>query len=161
MFLQLLALDSLSALVPLYATLHKTLHGRLSTLCLRQIGGSAGHPADGSLARAACSLYSVLPVTGGKVGSTTLWRKSVDEVVTLTWASLHALRTTFQKDGLTSLSVSDPRTEGSSASVGPFRQHQSHQEDLMVSIPFNVDRLRYAVFALSGLLEYSVLFPPN
>ena len=31
----------------------------------------------------------------------------------------------------------------------------------MVSIPLNVDRLRYAVFALSGLLEYSVLFLPN
>lgn len=135
--LRLLALDSLSALVPFYATLHKTLHGRLSTLCLRQIGGSAGHPADGSLARAASRLYSVLPVTGGKVGSTTLWRKSVDEVVALTWASLHALRTTFRKD----------------ASLGPFRQHQSHQEDLMVSIPLNVDRLRYAVFALCGLLE--------
>ncbi|KAI9466959.1 hypothetical protein BJY52DRAFT_1141931 [Lactarius psammicola] len=135
--LRLLAVDSLSALVPLYPPLHKTLHGRLSVLCLRQISGSAGHPTDGSLARAASRLYSVLPVTGGKVGSTTLWRKSVDEVMALTWASLHALRTTFHKD----------------ASIGPFRQHQSHQEDPMVSIPLNVDRLRCAVFTLSSLLE--------
>lgn len=105
---QLLAVDSLSALVPLYATLHKTLHGRLSSLCIRQINGSAGHPTDGSLARAASRLYSVLPVTGGKVGSTTLWRKSVDEVVALTWASFHALRTTFRKDGLASYLVSNP-----------------------------------------------------
>ena len=141
-------------LAPLYATLHKTLHGRLSALCLRQISGSAGHPTDGSLARAASRLYSVLPVTGGKVGSTTLWRKSVDEVMALTWASLHSLRTTFRKDGLTSYPVSNLSTEGSSASIiGPFRQHQSHQEDLIVSIPLNVDRLRYAVFALSSLLE--------
>jgi hypothetical protein len=161
MFFQLLALDSLSALVPFYATLHKTLHGRLSTLCLRQISGSAGHPTDGSLAQAASRLYSVLPLTGGKVGSTTLWRKSIDELVALAWASFHALRTTFQRDGLISSSVSNPRTEESSASVGPFRQHQSHQEDLMVSIPLNVDRLRYAVFALSALLEYIVLFQPN
>jgi hypothetical protein len=116
MFFQLLAVDSLSALVPLYPTLHKTLHGRLSTLCLRQISGSAGHLTDGSLARAASRLYSVLPLTGGKVGSTTLWRKSVDEVVALTWASLQALRTTFRKDGLTSSPVSNPRIEGSSFS---------------------------------------------
>lgn len=135
--LRLLAIDSLSALVPLYATLHKTLHGRLSALCLRQIGVSAGYPTDSSLARAASRLYSVLPATGGKVGSTTLWRKSVDEVMALSWASLHALRTTFRKD----------------ASIGPLRQHQSLQEDPMVSIPLNVDRLRGAVFALSGLLE--------
>ncbi|KAH8999168.1 hypothetical protein EDB92DRAFT_1932569 [Lactarius akahatsu] len=130
--LRLLAIDSLSALVPLYATLHKTLHGRLSALCLRQIGVSAGYPTDSSLTRAASCLYSVLPATGGKVGSTTLWRKSVDEVMVLSWASLHALRTTFR----------------------PLRQHQSLQEDPMVSIPLNVDRLRGAVFALSGLLEY-------
>lgn len=138
--LRLLAVDSLSALIPLYATLHKTLHGRLSALCLRQIGGSAGHPTDGSLARAASRLYSVLPVTGGKVGSTALWRKSVDEVMALTWTSLHALRTTSRKD----------------ANIGLFRHHQPHQEDLTVSIPLNVDRLRYAAFALSGLLESTV-----
>ncbi|KAH9179758.1 hypothetical protein EDB89DRAFT_1841888 [Lactarius sanguifluus] len=137
--LRLLAIDSLSALVPLYATLHlhKTLHGRLSALCLRQIGVSAGYPTDSSLARAASRLYSVLPATGGKVGSTTLWRKSVDEVMALSWASLHALRTTFRKDG----------------STRPLRQHQSLQEDPMVSIPLHVDRLRGAVLALSGLLE--------
>ncbi|KAH9062756.1 rRNA processing/ribosome biogenesis-domain-containing protein [Lactarius vividus] len=133
--LRLLAIDSLSALVPLYATLHKTFHGRLSALCLRQIGVSAGYPTDSSLARAASRLYSVLPATGGKVGSTTLWRKSVDEVMALSWASLHALRTTFRKDGLT------------------HYFHQSLQEDPMVSIPLNVDHLRGAVFALSGLLE--------
>ncbi|KAH9045464.1 hypothetical protein EDB85DRAFT_2070270 [Lactarius pseudohatsudake] len=135
--LRLLAIDSLSALVPLYTTLHKTLHGRLSALCLRQIGVSAGYPTNSSLARAASRLYSVLPATGGKVGSTTLWRKSVDEVMALSWASLHALRTTFRKD----------------ASIGPLRQHQSLQEDPMVSIPLHIDRLRGAVFALSGLLE--------
>ncbi|KAH9006875.1 rRNA processing/ribosome biogenesis-domain-containing protein, partial [Lactarius hatsudake] len=136
--LRLLAIDSLSALVPLYTTLHKALHGRLSALCLRQIGVSAGYPTDSSLARAASRLYSVLPATGGKVGSTTLWRKSVDEVMALSWASLHALRTTFRKDGSTRC---------------PLRQHHSLQEDPMVSIPLNVDRLRAAVFALSGLLE--------
>ncbi|KAI9448089.1 hypothetical protein H4582DRAFT_2107490 [Lactarius indigo] len=104
-------------------------------LCLRQIGVSTGYPSDSSLVRAASRLYSVLPVTGGKVGSTTLWRKSVDEAMALAWASLHALRTTFCKDGLTRY------------------PHQSHQEDPTVSIPLNVDRLRCAVFALSGLLE--------
>lgn len=98
--LQLLAIDALYVLVPLYPTLHKALHGRLSALCLRQLSCSAGQPTDGSLSQAISRLYSVLAVTGGKVGAAGLWRKSVDEILSIGWASLGSLRTTFPNDGL-------------------------------------------------------------
>jgi hypothetical protein len=98
--LQLLAIDALSVLVPLYPTTFKALHGRFSALCLRQFNGSVGRLTDGPLAQATSRLYSVLPATGGKVGAATLWRKSVDEILSMGWASLHALRTTFPSDGL-------------------------------------------------------------
>jgi hypothetical protein len=55
---------------------------------------------DSSLAQAASRLYSVLPVTGGKVGAISLWRKSVDEILSIGWVSLYAVRTTYPHDGL-------------------------------------------------------------
>jgi hypothetical protein len=143
-------------LVPLYPTLYKALHGRLSTLCVRQFNGSAGQPSDRSLVQATSRLYSVLPLTGGKVGAVSLWRKSVDEVLSIGWASLYAIRTTYPHDGLVNyLSFNRLLTEGS-ANMGPPRQCQSYidKEDVMVSIPLNVDRLRSAVFALCDLVMY-------
>jgi hypothetical protein len=57
---------------------------------------------DGLVTRATSRLYSVLAVTGGKVGAASLWRKSVDEILSIGWASLQAIRTTFPNDGLIS-----------------------------------------------------------
>lgn len=96
---QLLAIDALSVLVPFYPTLFKALHGRLSALCLRQFNGAVGRPTDGPLAQTTSRLYSVLVLTGGKVGAAVLWRKSVDEILSIGWSSLHAVRTTFPRDG--------------------------------------------------------------
>ncbi|KAI0251352.1 rRNA processing/ribosome biogenesis-domain-containing protein [Lactifluus subvellereus] len=136
--LKLLSINALSVLAPLYPTLYKALHGRLSALCIRQFNGSAGQPTDSSLAQAASRLYSVLPATGGKVGSISLWRKSVDEVLSIGWASLYAVRTTYPHN----------------ANIGSPRQHQSYIDkgDIAVSIPLNVDRLRCVVLALCDLL---------
>ncbi|KAI0004959.1 rRNA processing/ribosome biogenesis-domain-containing protein [Russula compacta] len=134
--LKLLAIDALYVLVPLYPTLHKALHGRLSTLCLRQLNCSAGQSTDGSLSQAISRLYSVLAVTGGKVGAAGLWRKSVDEILSIGWASLGSLRTTFPND----------------ANMAPPIQYQPYTEDATVSIPLNVDRLRCAVLVLCDLL---------
>jgi len=100
--LQLLAIDALSVLVPLYPTLFKALHGRLSALCLRQFNGSVGRPTDGPLAQSTSRLYSVLVLTGGKVGAAVLWRKAVDEILSIGWSSFYAVRTTFPRDGLIS-----------------------------------------------------------
>jgi hypothetical protein len=83
-------------------------------------------------------LYSVLAVTGGKVGAAGLWRKSVDEILSIGLASLHAIRTTFPND----------------ANMAPPRQHQPNSEDAMVTVPLNLDRLQCAVLVLRDLLTY-------
>ncbi|KAH9965998.1 rRNA processing/ribosome biogenesis-domain-containing protein, partial [Russula dissimulans] len=129
--LKLLALDALSVLVPLYSALYKAPHGRLSALCLRQSNCSARQPLDDSFARATSRLYSVLPATGGKAGAASLWRKSVDEILSIGWGSLSAV---------------------SSANMAPHKQHQQSMEDPTVSIPLNLDRLRCAVLMLCDLL---------
>ncbi|KAF8505717.1 rRNA processing/ribosome biogenesis-domain-containing protein [Russula emetica] len=131
--LMLLAIDALSVLVPLYPTLYKALHGRLSAFCLRQFNCSAGQPIDGPVVQATSRLYAVLSVTGGKVGAASLWRKSVDEILSIGWASLYALRTTFPNDA-------------------PHRQAQPDLEDAIVTVPLHLDRLRCAVLALCDLL---------
>ncbi|KAI0284276.1 rRNA processing/ribosome biogenesis-domain-containing protein [Russula aff. rugulosa BPL654] len=135
--LMLLAIDALSVLLPLYPTLYKALHGRLTAFCLRQINCSAGQPMDGPVVQATSRLYAVLSVTGGKVGAASLWRKSVDEILSIGWASLHALRTTFPND----------------ANMAPPRQAQPNLEDAIVTVPLNLDRLRCVVLALSDLLS--------
>jgi hypothetical protein len=143
-------------LVPLYPTLYKALHGRLSTLCVRQFNGSAGQPSDHSLVQAASRLYSVLPLTGGKVGAVSLWRKSVDEVLSIGWASLYAVRTTYPHDGLIDYLPSNWLLTEGLANMGPPRQYQTYidKEDVMLSIPLNVDRLRSAVLTLCDLVMY-------
>ncbi|KAI9507018.1 rRNA processing/ribosome biogenesis-domain-containing protein [Russula earlei] len=134
--LKLLALDALYVLVPLYPTLFKPLHGRLCALCFRQFDCPAGRPTDVPFAQATSRLYSVLPVTGGKVGAASLWRKSVDEILSIGWRSLSAVRSSVP------------------ANVTPPKQYQPFQEDATVSIPLNLDRLRCAVLALCDLLTY-------
>jgi len=109
--LQLLAIDALSVLVPLYPTLYKALFGQLSAFCLRQFNCSAGQPMDASVIQATSRLYAVFAVTGGKVGAASLWRKSVEEILSIGWASFHALRTTFPNDGMISYKAPRPCTE--------------------------------------------------
>ncbi|KAI0307217.1 hypothetical protein B0F90DRAFT_1814005 [Multifurca ochricompacta] len=148
---KLLAIDTLSTMVPLYPAHFKALHGRLSALCLRQINGLARRTMDGSLTQAISRLYSILPVTGGKVGTPGLWRKSVDEVLAIGWASLHAVKSTIHHDGLIGFLTPKLCTEKHPANIRP-RQSQPQQEDLAVSVPLNVDRLRCAVLTLCDLL---------
>ncbi len=66
---------------------------------------------DGPVVRATSRLYAVLSVTGGKVGAASLWRKSVDEILSIGWASFHALRTTFPNDGMISYPTLEPCTK--------------------------------------------------
>lgn len=48
---------------------------------------------------AASDLYSILHLTGGKVGSVNLWRRSVDETLVFGWDAFRSLRTTFVSHG--------------------------------------------------------------
>ena len=96
---QLLAINSLAQIIPLFPTLHRGLHAPLSSFVLRQLNGSTPKATDASILEASSRLYAVLPVTGGKVGAATLWRKSVDETVLFLWNAFVTIRTTFPRDG--------------------------------------------------------------
>ena len=110
---------------------------------------------DGPVVQATSRLYAVLSVTGGKVGAASLWRKSVDEILSIGWASFHALRTTFPNDGMTDYPAFKPYTKQIPANTTPPSQAQSNSEDAIVTVPLNLDRLRCAVLVLCDLLTYA------
>ncbi|KAH9939977.1 rRNA processing/ribosome biogenesis-domain-containing protein [Amylocystis lapponica] len=134
--LKLLVLSTLAYLIPLYPTLHRSLHPSLSALALRFLNGSAPKPTSEPLLAAASQLYTVLHVTGGKVGAANMWRRSFDETLGFAWAAFLNLRSTSPVSGSAPASVS-----------GPSR------EDPIVSVPLNLDRLRAAVHILRDLLH--------
>jgi hypothetical protein len=74
---------------------------------------------DGPVVQATSRLYAVLSVTGGKVGAAGLWRKSVDEILSIGWASLQALRTTFLNDGMISYAAFKPCAETNFSQYAP------------------------------------------
>ena len=94
--LQVLCLETLSQLVSLFPSSHKQLHTSLSALTLKHLNGSSPAPFSNKLVTAASKLYAVLPCTGGKVGASNLWRKSVDETLEFTQGALSWLRADFQ-----------------------------------------------------------------
>ena len=104
---QVVALEALAHLVPLYPTLHRAQLNALSSVALRYLNGSAPRPTSPALLEAASRLYAVLHHTGGKVGAATHWRKSVDETIAFAWGALHNLRTTFPVPGLPPLLILD------------------------------------------------------
>ena len=94
--LKVLCLETLSQLVLLFPSSHKQLHASLSALTLKHLNGSSPAPSSIRLVAAASKLYAVLPCTGGKVGASNLWRKSVDETLEFTQDALSWLKADFQ-----------------------------------------------------------------
>ncbi|KDQ64330.1 hypothetical protein JAAARDRAFT_27954, partial [Jaapia argillacea MUCL 33604] len=129
--LELLCLDTLSFLVPIYPTLHRALHGALSSLAFRCVSMGSQAP---SIVDSAAHLYSGLPATGGKVGAANHWRKSVDETLALLWEAFDCLRTSF----LPSRSISSQRRV---------------TEEPMSAIPANLNRLKSGAAVMSCLLK--------
>ncbi|KAL6305864.1 hypothetical protein BKA93DRAFT_824657 [Sparassis latifolia] len=142
--LKLLAISTLAHLIPLYPTLHRALQNSLNTLALRYLNGSAPKPTPGPLLEVASRLYSVLPTTGGKVGASNIWRKSIDDTLVFAWTALTSIRTTYPSTGCMSTSVTQPGSLG---------------VDPMVSIPLNTDRLRAATHVLCDLLRTTTSRP--
>ncbi|KAK0498557.1 rRNA processing/ribosome biogenesis-domain-containing protein [Armillaria luteobubalina] len=126
--LQVLLLNTLAKIIPLYPNAHRSSHNVLSSLCLRYLNGSAPFPTSMTLLRSSSRLYAVLPATGGKVGASNLWKKTVEETLTFGWAAFSSLRTSF--------------------SEGPV----SRSEDAHIVIPLNLDRLRCFVVIIDDLL---------
>lgn len=92
---QHISLTTLTHLVPLYPTHHRTLQPSLSTLSFRLLSGSSTTFTPSETIEDACGLQSVLHFTGGKAGSALIWRKSLDTAIANTWSAFGSLRTTF------------------------------------------------------------------
>ncbi|KAJ7129455.1 rRNA processing/ribosome biogenesis-domain-containing protein [Mycena epipterygia] len=132
--LKTLILSTLTLIIPLYPTLHRTSHPALSALCLGFLNGHPIKPPNMALRSAASRLYAVLHFTGGKVGAANLWRKSVDETLAFGWTSFLSLRSTFFVDGRSP-------------------QIPTGTQEPLISIPLNVDRLRCCTIVLCDLLK--------
>ncbi|PBL02302.1 hypothetical protein ARMGADRAFT_1042114 [Armillaria gallica] len=125
---KILLLNTLARIIPLYPNAHRSSHSALSSLCLQYLNGSAPLPTPMVLLRSSSRLYAVLPATGGKVGASNLWKKTVEETLTFGWAVFSSLRSSF--------------------SEGPVSQN----EDPHLAIPLNLDRLRCFVVIIDDLL---------
>ncbi|KAI0375789.1 hypothetical protein BV20DRAFT_984840 [Pilatotrama ljubarskyi] len=131
----LLVMDTLAHVVSLYPSLCRPLHTALSNLALRHLNGSAPNPTPSLLVAACSHLYSVLPLTGGKVGAAGLWRKSLDETVAFAWGAFLQVRSTY-----------------SDAAPGNMARPGPPAEDPIVGVPLALDRLRAAVQVIRDLL---------
>ncbi|KAL4241842.1 Pre-rRNA-processing protein RIX1 [Abortiporus biennis] len=139
--LRVLIMETCTHLVEAFPTLHRAMHGGLSSLSLSHLNGAAPQPVHPDLVKAAAALYSTLHHTGGKVGAAAQWRKSLDDTIAFAWGALHCLRTTFPSPDPTS--NTRPSPEG----------------DPVVAVPLYIDRLRAAIHVLYELLQTSVSRP--
>ncbi|KAL0573964.1 hypothetical protein V5O48_007979 [Marasmius crinis-equi] len=129
--IKVLALRTITRLVPIYPNIHRANHASLSTLTLRILSANTTHSSR-TLRDPAAELYSVLHLTGGKVGAATLWRKSLDERLADAWNAFGALRTSFKGGPV-------PSSDGSS--------------DPAVAVSYNLESLSTSVLILRRLLQ--------
>ncbi|EMD40910.1 hypothetical protein CERSUDRAFT_111496 [Gelatoporia subvermispora B] len=129
---KVLSIETLTHLIQVYPSLHRSLHAGISTMALHYLNGPNPRPIPPIVVQAASQLYSVLHLTGGKVGAANLWRKSLDDTVNFAWASLMRLRTTYKP----------PAPATTILTPGPSN------EDPLVAIPLHLERLRAAIRVL-------------
>ncbi|KAF5363543.1 hypothetical protein D9756_000360 [Leucocoprinus leucothites] len=138
--LKAVAMRTLANLIPLYPTLHKASYPALSSLALRFLDGHPHAPVPHELLSAASRLYSMIHVTGGKVGASSLWKKTLDETLSFGTNAFWSLRTTF---------VGQP----------PANVPLPPNEDPVTFVPLQNDRLDCAVTILIDLLGATVYRP--
>lgn len=146
---QVLILTTLARLVPLFPTLHRAPHSALSTLSLKFLDGSAPHPTSTALLEAASRLYANLHFTGGKVGATNLWRKTVDETLTSAWTAFLGLRSAFQSEGTSFSILIDMYVNSCTDHRGP----PLSSDEAIVAVPLGIDRLQCCTVVLCHLLR--------
>ncbi|KAF5358971.1 hypothetical protein D9758_004780 [Tetrapyrgos nigripes] len=131
---QILILDTLSHIVPIYPNVHRASSPALTSIITRIFMESSPSLHSQSLVKYASKLYSILHHTGGKVGAANLWRKSVDETLAAAWDAFRGLRTMY------------PDERG--RIPGP-----SSQENPALFIETGLERLRSFVSVLCSLLK--------
>jgi hypothetical protein len=141
--------DTLTRLITLYPNAHRAPSATLSAFSLRYLNGSALSPTNTKLLDAISRLYSVLHLTGGKVGAVNLWRKSMEETLSFGWESLFSLRSTFPSEGtLYIYKISVLNTIS-----GQIIRRQTINEEPQIHVPLNLDRLRCTVAILCSLMR--------
>ncbi|KJA29888.1 hypothetical protein HYPSUDRAFT_31915 [Hypholoma sublateritium FD-334 SS-4] len=138
--LKVLCMETLTRLIPLYPTTHRASSTTLSGFTLRYLNGSPTGFTNEAILSAASQLYAVLPLTGGKVGATNLWRKSLDETLAFGWEAFYCLRTTFPTEG-------------------QFGERSAPGDEPQNNIPLNQDRLRCSIVILCDLFRSIVERP--
>ena len=143
--LLVLCLESLTEIVRVFPTSHRSMTDPLSRLCLRILDGST-RSTPSSIASAASRLYASLHVTGGKVGGSALWRKGVDETIVFVRKALGNLRTSYA-------------VEGESSSIDckfvllDLKGIPPSSNDPLSSVSLELDRLRCGVELLCRFLQ--------
>jgi len=85
--------------MPIYPNAHRPAFANLNSLALGFLNGSYPRPNPTPVMEAASRLFSILHLTGGKVGAATLWRKALDDTLAFGWDAYAAVRTTFPMEG--------------------------------------------------------------
>ncbi|KAG9075307.1 hypothetical protein FRC06_010161 [Ceratobasidium sp. 370] len=102
--LKVLAVDALTQFTTHHPTHHRALQQNLHSFTLEHLQGSFPlasstclllDQSTTSLPAAATRLHAILPLTGGKVGASVTWRKSVDSAIGTIWSLLGTLRRTY------------------------------------------------------------------
>ncbi|KIY67371.1 hypothetical protein CYLTODRAFT_444097 [Cylindrobasidium torrendii FP15055 ss-10] len=133
---QLLLLRTLTKIISLYPTLHRANQAALSTIALKLLDGRAPSPTHPAILKAASRLYATLPMTGGKVGATNLWKKSVEDTLAFGTNAVGFLRTALTQ---------------------PANHPAIDQPSITVSL--NLDRIRCCVTVLTDLFGSDVQRP--
>lgn len=121
--------------MPVYPNAHRPTFSSLSTLALSFLNGGYPRATPTPLVEAASRLYSILHLTGGKVGAANLWRKALEDNMAFGWEAFHAVRTTFPNEG---------------------RNNQAPPQtgiDPSIAVPLNVDRIRCCSIIIRDMLS--------
>lgn len=142
-------MDTLTRLITLYPTAHRAPSAALSAFSLRHMNGSSSTPSNTKLLDTISRLYSVLHLTGGKVGAVNLWRKSMEETLSFGHESLFSLRSTFPDEGMLyiyKILLILKKFSGQTIRNPINNEPQIH-------VPLNLDRLRCTVTIICNLMR--------
>ena len=145
-------MNTLTRLITLYPNAHRASYPALSTFSLRYLNGSAISPTNAKFLDAISRLYSVLHLTGGKVGAVNLWRKSIEETLSFGWEAFFTLRTTFPDEGALYIYLIKLQCPNIVVSGQTIRRRTINEEP-QIHVPLNLDRLRCTAAILCNLMR--------
>ncbi|KAG9123358.1 hypothetical protein FRC07_015047 [Ceratobasidium sp. 392] len=153
--LKILAVETLAQFTSYHPTHHRAIQQNLHAFTLDHLQGKFPLPSfpsllldnsTPSLPSAAIRLHTALPLTGGKVGASVAWRKSVDSAIVTLWRLSGSLRRTYGD-------ITPPAT-----AIAPFA-FPPLPDDPATATPLALDRLRCIISLLLHLLATTTARP--